>query len=555
MRPRRDRLLDQFGYSLRVKRLIGIAGALVLASGAAVCERAASDARISFENVAREAGLQFVLENCPTPEKHMIETMPGGVAAFDFDNDGKIDIFFTNGATSPGLEKNSPKYYNRLFRNEGGMKFRDVTAEAGVAGTGYSMGAAAGDFDNDGHTDLFVAGVHRNLLYRNLGNGKFQDVTAASGIKSNEWSVAAGWFDFDNDGRLDLLVVNYGAWSPSFNKFCGEPSQNLRIYCHPKWFDPRPNQLYRNLGGGKFQDVSESSGIAQHYGRAMGVAFADYDGDGRMDAFVTNDKLPNFLFHNLGGGKFEEVGLLAGVALLDHGKPVSSMGADFRDYDNDGRPDLNMTALDGETFPTFHNDGGGMFHDATHSTGIGPLSIHHSGWATGFVDFDNDGWKDLFTANSHVNDLVERFEPAVYKQPNTVFANLANGKFGAVNSPELAAVPAAHRGAAFADFDGDGRIDVVVSVLGGPAELWKNTTSGAGHWIVLNAPIGTTVRIGGQVNHSTTSVGYASSSDAGVHFGLGNITTIPKIEIRWPDGKTKTLTNVKADQTLTVRER
>ena len=535
---------------------------MVLITGAALAEHVGENPRISFQNVARQAGLNFVMDNCPTPEKHMIETMTGGLAAFDYDNDGKTDIYFTNGATSPGLVKDSPKYYNRLFHNEGGMKFRDVTDEAGLAASGYSMGAAAGDFDNDGNVDLFIAGVHHNLLYRNLGNGKFEDITAQSGIKSNEWSVAGGWFDYDNDGLLDLLVVNYGAWSPTFNKFCGDPARNLRVYCHPKWFDPRPNQLYHNLGGGKFEDVSEKSGISKHLGRAMGVVFADYDGDGRIDAFVTNDKLPNFLFHNLGGGKFEEVGLMAGVALLDHGRAISSMGADFRDYDNDGRPDLVMAALNGETFPIFHNDGHAMFHDATLSTNLGPLSLKHGGWGVGFVDFDNDGWKDLFTTDAHVNDMVERFEPFKFKQANTVFLNLADGKFAEVSDPGLASSVAVHRGVAFADFDGDGRIDAVVTCIGGPAELWKNTSPGAGHWITLKLRgtksnrdgIGAVVRIGNQVNQMMTSGGYSSSTHAGVPFGLGAMTTVPKIEIQWPSGQKQTLTNVKADQVLAVTE-
>jgi hypothetical protein len=289
--------------------------------------------------------------------------MPGGVAAFDYDNDGRVDILFTNGASIPSLKKDSPKFYNRLFHNEGGMKFRDATAESGLAGDGYSMGVAAGDFDNDGKADLFVAGVHHNALFRNLGNGKFEDVTSKSGIKSDEWSVAAGWFDFDNDGLLDLFVVNYGAWSPAYDRFCGDSSKGLRVYCHPKYFEPRPNQLYRNRGDGTFEDVTAKSGILQHKGRGMSVAFADYDADGLLDVFVTNDNLPNFLFHNLGKGKFEETALLAGVAVLDHGKPVASMGADFKDYDNDGRPDITVTALNGETFPLFHNDGKGSFHE------------------------------------------------------------------------------------------------------------------------------------------------------------------------------------------------
>jgi enediyne biosynthesis protein E4 len=534
--------------------------AAILAVGVALPQT--SNPRISFKNVIADSGVHFVLQNSPTPEKHMIETMPGGVAAFDFNNDGRPDLYFTNGATSPALVKQGAKYFNRLYRNDGGMKFTDVTAEAGVAGEGYSMGVAAGDFDNDGNVDLFVAGVHRNILYRNLGNGKFEDVTAKSGIKSDEWSVAAGWFDFDNDGLLDLLVVNYGKWWPGFDKYCGDASRNLRVYCHPKWFEPRPNQLYRNRGDGTFEDVSAKSGIAAHLGRAMGVVFADYDQDGRMDAFVTNDKLPNFLFHNQGGGKFEEVALLAGVAMLDHGKPISSMGADFRDYDNDGRPDLAMTALDGETFPIFHNDGGGLFHDATYATRMGPLSLHHGGWGAGLVDFDNDGWKDLFTTNSNVNDRVELFEPAVYKQPNMVFRNMGNGKFENAECAELTAVSRAHRGVAFADFDGDGRIDAAVSALGDTAELWRNTSQNTGHWLILKLRgtksnrdgIGAEVRIGKQMNHMTTSGGYASSSHAGLHFGLGSMETVPKLEVQWPSGKMQVLENVKADRVVAVTE-
>lgn len=517
---------------------------------------------ISFRNVVVESGIRFVMENAPTPQKHAIETMPGGLAAFDYNNDGRPDLYFTNGATSPGLVKDGERFHNRLYRNDGNMKFTDVTAEAGVAGSGYSTGAAAADFDNDGNVDLFVSGVHHSILYRNLGNGKFEDVTAKSGIQGNEWSIAAGWFDFDNDGVLDLLVVNYGKWWPGFDKFCGDASRNLRVYCHPKWFDPRPNQLYRNRGDGTFEDVSVKSGIASSLGRAMGVVFADYDGDGRVDAYVTNDKLPNFLFHNLGGGKFEEVGLLSGAAMLDHGKPIASMGAEFRDYDNDGRPDIAMTALDGETFPIFHNDGGGLFHDATYSTRMGPLSIRHGGWGVGLVDLDNDGWKDLFTTNANVNDLVELFEAATYKQSNMVFRNNGKGGFEEIPSPEFAAEKRAHRGVVFADLDGDGRLDAVVSSLGDPAEVWRNTSPASGHWITVKLRgaksnrdgIGAEVRIGRQMNHFTTSGGYSSSSHAGVHFGLGSMETIPKIEIKWPSGRVQVLTNVKADQVLNVSE-
>jgi len=284
---------------------------------------------IRFREIASQAGLNFVLQNNPTPRKHMIETMPGGVAAFDYNGDGLTDIFFTNGASIPSLEKDSPKFFNRLYRNDGGMKFTDVTRETGVAGTGYSMGAAAADYDNDGYTDLFVAGVYRNTLYRNLGNGRFEDVTKAAGIKSDKWSVAAGWFDYDNDGWLDLFVVNYAHWTPDFDRFCGDRDRNLRVYCHPKYFEGLSNTLYRNRRDGTFEDVTVKAGIAAHIGRGMSVAFADYDNDGLMDVFVSNDNLPNFLFHNRGDGTFEEVGLQAGVALTNNGLPVPAWGQIF----------------------------------------------------------------------------------------------------------------------------------------------------------------------------------------------------------------------------------
>jgi hypothetical protein len=517
---------------------------------------------IRFRDVAASSGIHFVHRNSPTPRKHIIETMPGGVAVFDYNGDGRPDIYFTNGAAIPSLEKESPQYSNRLYRNDGGMKFTDVTDEAGVAGAGYSMGVAAADYDNDGHVDLFVAGVNRNILYHNLGNGKFEDVTSKAGIKSDEWAVAAGWFDYDNDGKLDLLVVHYAKWSPAYDRYCGDSSRDLRIYCHPKYFNGLPSTLYHNLGGGKFEDVSKKSGIAQYAGRGMSVAFADYDGDGFMDAFVTNDNMPNFLFHNLGNGSFEEVALLAGVALKDDGRPVASMGADFRDYNNDGLPDIFVTALAGETFPLFKNMGKGSFADATHVSRLGALSIHHTGWGIGLFDFNNDGWKDLFTAHSHVNDFVEKFEPAAYKESNGVFRNLGDGTF--VDDSAAAGQDSirVHRGSAFADLNGDGKIDVVVSCLGEPAEVWENVSPDINNWIILKLMgarsnrdgIGARIRIGNQHNQMTTAVSYASSSHAGVHFGLGKMEKIPKIEIRWPSGTAQTLVDVTPNQVLAVRE-
>jgi hypothetical protein len=492
----------------------------------------------------------------------MIETMPGGVAAFDYNNDGRTDIFFTNGASIPSLEKDSPRFFNRLYRNDGRMRFTDVTSEAGVAGTGYSMGAAAADYNNDGHTDLFVAGVYRNILYRNQGNGKFEDVTESAGIKSDKWSVAAGWLDYDNDGWLDLFVVNYAHWTPDFDRYCGERDRNLRVYCHPKYFEGLPNTLYRNRRDGTFEDVSVKAGIAAHIGRGMSVAFADYDNDGLTDIFVTNDNLPNFLFRNRGDGTFEEVALQAGVALTNNGLPIASMGVDFRDYDNDGLPDLSITALAGETFPLFRNLGKGVFQDATHDSRLGPLSVTRSGWSNGFFDFNNDGWKDLFTANSDVNDLIDLFQSTHYRQPNSLFVNLGNGMFQDISAEAGLDLSLAHRGSAFADFDNDGRVDVVVSALGEPAELWQNTSPDVNHWLILKLigtrsnrdAIGAKVRLGNQSNHVTTAVGYASSSPASVHFGTGKLEKIERIEIHWPSGTVQVLRNIAANQVLEVHE-
>ena len=533
------------------------------ACAAAVCALGSGNSisPIRFREIAAQAGLSFVLENNPTDRKHLIETMPGGIAVFDYDGDGRPDIYFTNGAEIPSLEKSAPKYWNRLFHNEGNWRFHDVTEQAGVAGAGYSMGAAAADYDNDGRPDLFVAGVNRNILYHNLGDGKFEDVTQKAGIRSGEWAVAAGWFDYDRDGRLDLWVVHYARWSPAYDRYCGDASRGIRIYCHPKYFDGLASTLYRNRGDGTFEDVTEAAGIARYAGRGMSVSFADYDQDGWPDVFVTNDNMPNFLFHNLANGKFEEVALAAGTALPDAGKPVASMGAEFKDYDNDGLPDVVVTALAAETFPVFRNLGKGMFADATYTSRLGAAALKHSGWGLGLFDFNNDGWKDLFTANSHVNDRVELFEPAVYREKPSVFVNV-NGTFREVSGEAGLSLVKAHRGASFADFDGDGRIDAVVSALGEPAELWQNVSPGPQHWIELKLTgtksnrdgVGAKVKIGMQYAEVTTTVGYASSADVPLHFGLGPAAAVPKIEIRWPSGTVQTMTNVVADRLIAITE-
>jgi hypothetical protein len=519
-----------------------------------------------FEDRGAASGVDFVLENAATGEKHQIETMVGGVAIFDYDNDGRPDLYFVNGAAQPSLEKESPKFYNRLYRNLGHWKFEDVTEKAGVAGAGYQMGAAAADYDNDGWTDLFVVGVNRNILYRNRGDGTFEDVTAAAGLSGGSakpWSIAAGWFDYDNDGHLDLFVVNYVVWDPATEPFCGDRQAGYRTYCHPKYYNGLPNQLFRNRGDGTFEDVTERAGIGRHIGKGMGVAFADVDGDGFLDVFVTNDTEADFLFLNGGDGTFREAGIQAGVAFNDDGRALSSMGVDFRDVDNDGRPDIFVTALANETFPLFRNLGKGLFADVTYPSGVGKATLAFSGWSNGIFDFDNDGHKDLFAANGDVQDNTEVYSSRKSRLPNLLLVNDGRGKFRAVSVGEAAL----HRGAAFADLDGDGRIDAVVTRIGERPLLLRNEMGAGRHWIGFKLRghrsnrdgIGARVEIETpegrrQWNHATTSVGYSSSSSAVVHFGLGSAARVAWVRIRWPSGQEQTLRDVEADRYLRVEE-
>ena len=516
--------------------------------------------------------IDFRLESCETARRHAPETMAGGVAVFDYNNDGYLDVFFTNGADIQTLKKSSPKYSNRLFENDGKGNFKDVTEKAGLAGTGYDNSVAIGDYDNDGFKDIFVGGVHGNHLYHNNGDGTFTDVTAKAGIAKPDsqygplWSVGGAWLDVNNDGLLDLFVVNYLAWDINTEPAC-EAGPGKLDYCHPKFYKPTPNQLFLNNGDGTFRDISAESGIRAHPGKGMGVGIADYDLDGLMDIFVTNDKMANSFFHNKGGSEFEEIAFDVGVALAEDGKFISGMGVDFRDIDNDGFPDIAFVALDHETFPLFRNLGKHGFTDITGASGLARLSVSMAGYSPTIADFDNDGWKDLFVSRGHVQSLGYATHAAI-EQPNTVFLNTGRAKFQALTAEAgLTAQPAArHRGSAIGDLNGDGRLDVVVTALSAPAEIWLNDSPGDNHWLEFQLEgtrsnrdaIGARIKLvtGGnaQYNHVVFAAGYASSSAGPVHFGLGQAKSADLVEIRWPSGIVQELKNVSADRLVNVKE-
>jgi len=542
----------------------GIALAFAVASTPSQ-EQPASPIHFSSRSIA------FSLDSDETRFRHAPETMAGGVAVFDYDRDGKPDIFFTNGANIDSLRKDSPQYWNRLFHNNGDGTFTDVTEKAGLKGTGYDVGVAVGDYDNDGYDDIFVAGVHRNSLYHNNGDGTFTDVTEKAGLAPRVdaqygplWSVAAAWVDINNDGLLDLFVVNYLSWDGTREPDCkykGKPE-----YCHPKFYKETPSQLFLNNGKGRFSDISEQAGIRSHPGKGMSAGIADYDNDGLPDIFVTNDKLFNFLYHNKGGNRFEEVAFEMGVAVPEHGNLISGMGCDFRDLNDDGYPDIALAALQHETFPIYQNVKGKSFEEITARSKMLQLSDQMSGYSVNIADFDNDGWKDIFISRGDVASPNMGDQMRV-DQPNTVFRNL-NGTWAALTEEAGfgALPPRRHRGAAVADFDGDGRLDLVVTALSAPAEIWINDSPRQNHWLGLALEgtrsnrdgIGARIKVvaGGkrQYDHMSTASGYASSSAGPVHFGLGNSLVAEEIEIRWPSGTVQTLKDISADRVVKVVE-
>jgi hypothetical protein len=557
-------------------RILGCAAAALISTPLLTVAQTAPD--VQFSDISAQSHVDFAQANSATLNKYLIETMGGGVALFDYDNDGRLDIFFANGALLSDPmpdgkmpDKSDKKFWNRLYHQNADGTFTDVSGQAGVTGMPqgyYSMGVAVGDYDNDGFEDLYVTGYGGNILYHNNGDGTFTDVTGKAGVKGGGWSASAGFFDYDNDGKLDLFVTRYVDWTFKTNRYCGErPPNGVRAYCHPDNYEGLTNILYHNNGDGTFTDVSQKAGIANAHGKGLGVSFADYDADGFTDIFVANDSVQCFLYHNNGNGTFSEVGLLAGVGYNEDGKTFAGMGIDFNDYDNDGLPDIVVTDLSNERYMLFRNEGTGTFRDVTNTSGIGSATLTFSGWSTHLFDYDNDGWKDLFVAQSHVMDTIEKTSPNLrYQQPPLLLRNVS-GHFLRVVPGEAFRKDWTGRGAAFGDIDNDGDVDIVVSNLGQNAYLLRNDGGNRNNWIGIQ-PVGTksnrdgigarikVVSASGQTQYFTvnTAVGYLSASDKRVIAGLGKDSAAKLIEIRWPSGIVQKFEDVKARQYLKAVE-
>lgn len=519
-----------------------------------------------FRDVASNWPFRYVSNNSLRGRKWFPQPMCGGVAVLDYDNDGRLDIFFTNGAQFPERKRTDPSYYNLLLRQKPDGTFEDVTEQAGLAGVDldFNFGVAAGDYDNDGWTDLFIATAGRNVLYRNLGNGRFRDVTAASGIgtkPANTLSVAAAWFDYDRDGLLDLFVSNYTIWSPETDHRCA--MSDMDLYCDPRRYPSVPHQLFRNLGKGKFADVSEKVHLNEAPGKGMGVAIADFNEDGWLDVFVANDTDPNFLFLNRQGKYLEETGLQLGVAYNENAQAGSSMGCDAKDYDNDGRVDIFYNNLRSQIWGLLRNTGE-TFELVSTPTRITYLSRPFSGWSNGFIDYNNDGWKDIYSSNGDVDEFNE-----LSPQNDTMFENV-EGKYFIDVSAELGSDftrKGFQRGSAFADLNNDGAMDLIVTSLNARPRILINSGVPGRHWLLVELTGRTSPRdvIGAKVkvttasgrtlyNHVAVSVGFMGSSDRRVHFGLGEEDRVRSVEITWPGGARQRLENVRADQILKVTE-
>ena len=526
-----------------------------------------------FVDTTAKSRLAFTGRASHTTKKYLFETMGSGVALFDYDNDGLLDVFFVNGApvadpTSKGTvpQKTGPEYWNRLFHQKKDGTFEDVTQKAGLQGIGYGMGVAAGDYDNDGYEDLYVTAYGGNRLYHNNGNGTFTDVTEKSGTGGSGWSTSAAWVDLDNDGLLDLVVLRYVKWDFD-DVWCGEHREGYRSYCHPDIFPAISPLVYHNDGNGHFTEISAKSGFDKP-GKGLGIAMADYDCDGKIDIVIANDSMPQFLYRNKGDGSFEEVGLPAEIAVDGDGKTYAGMGIDFQDYDNDGLPDLVITNLANQKYALYRNNGDASFTYDSYMSGIGGMTLLHSGWGVRFLDYDNDGLKDLLVAQGHDLDTIELNYPQLrYKEPMLLARNTGKGFVDvSKQSGDVFHQSWVGRAMAIGDIDNDGRVDAVVTTNDGPAYLLHNETVTQNHWITLllvghrsnRDGIGATIKLhtstGSQYVTVTTAGSYLSSNDKRAHFGMGTDAAAKLIEIHWPSGIVQMLNNVAADQILKVDE-
>jgi len=527
----------------------------------------------NFVDTTSASGIKFMGVASHTSKKYLIETMGSGVAVFDYDNDGLLDIFLVNGAplsdpTAKGTipEKKSEKDWNRLYHQKKDGTFEDVTERAGLQGVGYGMGVAVGDYDNDGYEDLYVTAYGGNRLYHNNGNGTFTDVTEKSGTGGSGWSTSAAWVDLDNDGLLDLVVLRYMKWDFD-DVFCGEHREGYRAYCHPDIFPPISALVYHNDGKGHFTEVAQKIGMGVP-GKGLGLAVADFNRDGKIDVAVANDSMVEFLYQNKGDGRFEETGLLSEMAVDGDGRVYAGMGIDFQDYNNDGLPDLVITNLANQKYALYRNNGDSSFTYDSYISGIANITLLHSGWGIRFLDYDNDGWKDLLIAQGHDLDTVELNYPQLhYKEPMLLVRNTGR-RFVDVSSRSGSVFqqPWVSRGMAVGDLDNDGRLDAVVATNGGPTHILHNETATANHWLTINlvghrsnrdgigAEIKVTTSKGSQYETVSTAGSYLSSNDKRAHFGLGTDTVAKEIEVHWPSGLVQKLEDVRGDQIVKIDE-
>ena len=555
-----------------MKHVILIAACLAVIVQVAEGQRegatAPPDASPRFINIAPANGLDFRHVSSGTPERHLLEIMGSG-GLFDYDEDGWVDIFLVDGGSLVDRKVDATAR-DRLYRNRGDGTFQDVSAASGIAHSAYGMGACAADYDNDGWTDVYVTAVGPNRLYHNDGGKRFSDVTAKAGVIGNPvFSTSCAFVDIDRDGDVDLFVVNYVDARIDNNPYCGDAAKKIRIYCHPLNFAPLESVLYRNNGNGTFSDASRESGIAGHRGNGLGVVSGDYDDDGLPDVFVANDTTPNFLFHNDGRGTFKEVALVSGVAVAADGRPRAGMGTDFGDYDGDGDLDLFVTNHELEAHTLFRNLGKGLFEDATFTSGVGPPTLPFVGFGAGFLDIDNDTDVDLAIVNGHVMNSASHFRPGAKEaQRNLLLRNEGAGRFRDVTrqSGPGFEIENVSRTLASADIDNDGDLDLLVTNNSGTADLLRNGgVAGANSVLVRlvgtrsnrNA-IGARLRLTAagktQVREVRAGSSYLGQHDLRVHFGLGRAAAVDRLEIRWPNGQTETVTGVAANQIVTVME-